>query len=74
LIQKVLQAEDQNFNAQKDRPQFMVRVRNLISLVDSKGRLELLQMLCKYSPSLGFDLTCWPPSKKEQELMPELAS
>ncbi|KAL2853654.1 hypothetical protein BJX68DRAFT_265117 [Aspergillus pseudodeflectus] len=70
LIQKVLQTEDQSFNAQKDRPQFMVRVRSLLSLVDSKRRLKLLQMLCKYSPSLGFDLTCWPPSKKEQELMP----
>jgi hypothetical protein len=70
LIQKVLQAEDQSFNAQKNHQLFTVRVRDLLSLVDRKGRLELLQMLCKHSPSLGFDLTAWPPSKKEQEIMP----
>ncbi|KAL4779414.1 hypothetical protein BJX76DRAFT_361800 [Aspergillus varians] len=70
LIQEVLQIKDERVSVQKNRRQFSETITSLLGLVHKKGRLEFLQLLCRYSPSLEFDLTAWPPSKKEEELMP----
>ncbi|KAL4994406.1 hypothetical protein BDV10DRAFT_189076 [Aspergillus recurvatus] len=70
LIGKVLQIKDKSFSAQKASRQSSRALTDLLNLVNKKGRLEFLQLLCRHSPTLHFDLTTWPPSQKEQERMP----
>ncbi|KAJ5642409.1 hypothetical protein N7490_006409 [Penicillium lividum] len=43
---------------------------NLLSYVHIDGRFEFLQLLCRHSPYLNFDLTVWPPSEEERKLVP----
>ncbi|KAL4987777.1 hypothetical protein BDW68DRAFT_160422 [Aspergillus falconensis] len=70
LIEKVLQIKDESFKVQKSGRRFPRALTDLLYLVDIKGRLEFLHLLCRHSPTLNFDLTAWPPSQKEHELMP----
>ncbi|KAL2853249.1 hypothetical protein BJY01DRAFT_244219 [Aspergillus pseudoustus] len=71
LIEKVLQVKDKNFKARGQDPrEFVLRVDGFLSLVHKEGRLELLQLLCRHSPHLEFDLAAWPPSQTEAELIP----
>ncbi|KAJ5774534.1 hypothetical protein N7457_009430 [Penicillium paradoxum] len=70
LIQKILHVNDESFSIQQGRPRFTRTIINLLSLVDKQGRMEFLQLLFQHSPSLQIDLTAWPPSKKEEEVMP----
>ncbi|RDW84028.1 uncharacterized protein DSM5745_04354 [Aspergillus mulundensis] len=71
LIQHLLQKKDDRLDVhQRSRDTFFRTIGQLVSYVDLKGRLEFLHLLCRHSPSLGFDLTAWPPSQREQELVP----
>ncbi|CRG84051.1 Receptor-type tyrosine-protein phosphatase zeta [Talaromyces islandicus] len=70
LIDQVLRIKDDTLTVYPSRAQFTKAVTSFLSLVDMKGRLTSLQLLCQHSPTLKFDLTVWPPSKKERELVP----
>ncbi|KAJ5381723.1 uncharacterized protein N7496_004151 [Penicillium cataractarum] len=70
LIHRVLQNNDESFKVQENSQEVHQAMFNLLSLVSRKGKLEFLQLLCRHSPSLGFDLKAWPPSKEEEEYMP----
>lgn len=70
LIHGVLQNKDESFKIQENAQGVHQDLVKLLSLVAKKGKLEFLQLLCRHSPSLDFDLKAWPPSKKEEELMP----
>lgn len=70
LIQQVLQVKDDDLTIRSRREGFTRTVTKLLSLVDMNGRLEFLQLLCQHSPTLDFDLTAWPPTEKERQLVP----
>lgn len=70
LIEQVLRIKDDTLTVYPSRAQFTKAVTSLLSLVDMKGRLTSLQLLCQHSPTLKFDLTVWPPSKQEREIVP----
>ncbi|KAL4811713.1 hypothetical protein BDW67DRAFT_189415 [Aspergillus spinulosporus] len=71
LIERVLQVKDESFqNHGEKRQQFSRTLNNLLCLVNIRGRMEFLELVCQHSPTLGFDLATWPPSQREQELMP----
>ncbi|CBF87489.1 hypothetical protein AN9371.2 [Aspergillus nidulans FGSC A4] len=71
LIKRVLQVQDESFQNQgKNRRQFSETLNSLIRLVNIRGRKAFLQLLCRHCPTMDFDLTTWPPSQREQELMP----
>ncbi|KAL4738075.1 hypothetical protein BDV11DRAFT_216239 [Aspergillus similis] len=70
-LTKVLQVKDESFQVLgKKRQQFSRTLYDLFWLVDIRGRKEFLQLVCRHSPTLDFDLAAWPPSQREQELMP----
>ncbi|KAL4756382.1 uncharacterized protein BDW70DRAFT_164552 [Aspergillus foveolatus] len=71
LIMRVLQVQDESFQNQGEKHgQSSETLNSLLCLVNIRGRKEFLQLVCRHSPTLGFDLTAWPPSQREQELMP----
>ncbi|KAL4749470.1 hypothetical protein BDW72DRAFT_214059 [Aspergillus terricola var. indicus] len=71
LIKRVLQVKDESFQNQGEkRRQFSRTLNDLLCLLDIRGRKEFLQLVCRHSPTLEFDLATWPPSQREQELMP----
>lgn len=69
LIHGLLENEDENVKIKENAAGFHQSLVTIVALVAQKGRLEFLQLLCRHSPSLGFDLKAWPPSKKEEEYM-----
>ncbi|KAJ6111185.1 hypothetical protein N7486_003420 [Penicillium sp. IBT 16267x] len=70
LIEQVLSIRDQRFAVQVTLAELSAHLALLLSYVHSDGRLELLQLLCKHSPTINFDLTIWPPSEEERKIFP----
>ncbi|KAJ5912340.1 hypothetical protein N7504_001223 [Penicillium tannophilum] len=70
LIEQVLSTRDERFSVQVKFAELSHQLSLLLSYVHIDGRLDLLQLLCKYSPTLNFDLTVWPPSEEEQKVFP----
>ncbi|KAJ5948317.1 hypothetical protein N7466_001332 [Penicillium verhagenii] len=70
LIENVLQVREDRLSTQSGQQEFTRQLTHLISNVHMDGRLEFLQLICRHSPSLNFDLTAWPPSEEEKKLVP----
>ncbi|KAJ5991781.1 hypothetical protein N7451_007505 [Penicillium sp. IBT 35674x] len=70
LIEQVLSTRDERFSVQAKPAELSHQVSLLLSYVHIDGKLELLQLLCKHSPTMSFDLTVWPPSEEERKIFP----
>jgi hypothetical protein len=70
LIQQVLKSRDERLSVQRTQATFTRELCKLLSYVHIDGKLEFLQLLCRHSPTLNFDLTVWPPSEEERKLIP----
>lgn len=70
LIKQVLQIRDQRFSMHMSPAELSHQLDMLLSYVHIDGRLDFLRLFCKYSPTLNFDLTLWPPSEEEQKNLP----
>lgn len=70
LIKHVIQAAAGDCALQPRHPEFTKKVARLLWLVASEGRFDFLQLLCRHLPTLRFDITAWPPSEEERQLVP----
>lgn len=70
LVEQVLQIMDERLSVQPRRADFTRHLTQLLSNVHIDGRFEFLQLFCRHSPTLSFDLTAWPPSDEERKLTP----
>ncbi|KAL1852610.1 hypothetical protein Plec18170_005741 [Paecilomyces lecythidis] len=70
IVEEVLQHRDKNLDVQSRRHIFMDTVGDLLSLVSSECRKELLCLICKHSPCLSFDIMTATPSEQEVQLIP----
>lgn len=71
MITELLQfKDDDRLDVQRHRYQLSRAMVFLLSLVSTKGRFELLQLICKHSPFLNFDVKVSPPSEREVKLVP----
>ncbi|KAJ5764848.1 hypothetical protein N7520_004407 [Penicillium odoratum] len=75
LVEQVLHDNNQRPSALPFSSSYTARLdgllsNKLLSYVHIDGRFEFLQLLCKHSPYLNFDLTVWPPSEEERKLVP----
>jgi hypothetical protein len=70
LIQHVLQTRDERVSAQPRQANLSLLLNGMLLDVHIDGRLEFLQLFCKHSPTLNFDLEAWPPSEEERKLIP----
>ena len=70
MIQQVLQVKDDDFIIHPRPARFKGALVSLLNFVPRKGTLEFLQLLCRHSPNLSFDLTAWPPTEKERQILP----
>ncbi|KAJ5482750.1 hypothetical protein N7539_006196 [Penicillium diatomitis] len=54
-----------------DRPVGLSRyLSRMVERVPIDKRIEFLQLVCKHCPTLSFDMTMWPPSEREAEVLP----
>ncbi|CAI7624306.1 unnamed protein product [Penicillium glandicola] len=70
LIEQVLQIKDERLSVQPKQADFTRQLTQLLSNVHIDGRFEFLRLLCRHAPTLGFDLSAWPPSEEERKLIP----
>ncbi|KAJ6015494.1 hypothetical protein N7540_010085 [Penicillium herquei] len=70
LVQDVLQIESRKLPADPKAGSFFPTLVTLVTIVKREGRFEFLKLLCQHSPTLAFDITSFPPSEKEKELIP----
>ncbi|KAJ5731328.1 uncharacterized protein N7483_005836 [Penicillium malachiteum] len=70
LIQDELQIESEELPTNPKIGSFFPTLVTLVTIVKREGRFEFLKLLCQHSPTLAFDITSFPSSEKEKELIP----
>ncbi|KAJ5734456.1 hypothetical protein N7493_003242 [Penicillium malachiteum] len=70
LIQDVLQKKIEELPTNPKSSSFLQHLVTFVTIVKGEGRFEFLKILCQHSPTLTFDITSFPRSEKEEELIP----